>query len=76
MSEYKKNIQDLIAVVLKEDASDLHLSEGRQPIILVSGILVPLLKQPVMSKVDIKGILDELLIAKKKEEFLKEKDEV
>ena len=75
MAEYKKTIQDLIDIVLKEDASDLHLSEGRQPIIRVSGFLVPLIKQSVLSRVDIKGILDELLIAKKKEELL-EKMEV
>jgi twitching motility protein PilT len=72
MSEYKKHIDDLIAIVLKEDASDLHLSEGRQPIIRVSGFLVPLVKQAALSRTDIKGILDELLDAKKKEEFLEQ----
>ena len=72
--DYKAKIDELISILIKEDASDLHLAEGRQPIIRVSGFLVPLLKQPVLSRVDVKGILDELIDTKKKEEFLDKKE--
>ncbi len=74
-SDYKKTLDNFIATVIKEEASDLHLSEGRQPVIRVGGFLVPLVKEPVMSRADVKGILDEILNAKKKEDFL-EKMEV
>ena len=69
MTDSKTNIEDLIEVVIKEDASDLHLSEGRQPMLRVAGFLVPLLKYPVMGKSDIKNILSEMIDAKKIDEF-------
>jgi twitching motility protein PilT len=74
MTDSKINIEDLIGIVLKEDASDLHLSEGRQPMIRVAGFLVPLLKYPVFSKSDIKNILAEMIEAKKMDEFLNKKE--
>jgi twitching motility protein PilT len=73
MTESKTNIAGFISVVLKEDASDLHLSEGRQPMIRVSGFLVPLVDSPVLSKTDIKNMLDELIDAKKMSEFSEKK---
>ena len=69
MTDSKTNIEDLIEVVIKEDASDLHLSEGRQPMLRVSGFLVPLVKYPVMGKSDLKNILSEMIDAKKIDEF-------
>lgn len=35
-------LDDLIEAVIREGASDLHLAEGREPIIRVSGQLIPL----------------------------------
>ena len=46
--EYKKHLEDLLATVIKEGGSDIHLSEGRHPTIRVSGVLIPLLKQPII----------------------------
>jgi twitching motility protein PilT len=69
MTETKTNIEDLIEIVIKEDASDLHLSEGRQPMLRVAGFLVPLVKYPVMSKADMKNVLSEMIDAKKMDEF-------
>src|ERR1035437_1532864 len=74
MTDSKTHIEDLISIVLKEDASDLHLSEGRQPMIRVAGFLVPLLKYPVLSKTDIKNILAEMIEQKKIDEFLDKKE--
>ena len=73
MADYKKQFEDLIEVVVRESGSDLHLSEGRQPIVRVAGILIPIVKSPVLSREDMKGILDELLDASKKEIFLDKK---
>jgi twitching motility protein PilT len=73
-SDYKKEFDDLISTVIKEDASDLHLSEGRQPVIRVASFLVPLVNHPALTRADIKAILDEVLDATKKEVFLEKKE--
>lgn len=62
--------EKLIDVVLSEGASDLHLSEGRAPMIRVSGYLVPLLKYPSLSHDDMLAIVTLLLPAEAKEQFL------
>jgi len=56
--DYKKEIDDLVNLILKEGASDLHLSTGRVPIIRASGNLIPLMKKPVLKDVDMKGFVD------------------
>ena len=73
-SDYKKEFEDLIATVVKEDASDLHLSEGRQPFIRSSGFLIPLTNRPALSKQDIKAVLDQLLDESKKQIFLEKRE--
>jgi Tfp pilus assembly pilus retraction ATPase PilT len=73
-SDYKKEFEDLVDTMVKEDASDLHLAEGRQPIIRVASFLVPLVKHPVLSHADMRSILDEVLDAQKKEIFLEKKE--
>jgi len=74
VNDYKKVFEELIAMVVREDASDLHLSEDRKPIIRSSGFLLPIESQPVLSKQDVRGILDQLIDNKKKEEFLEKKE--
>lgn len=59
--DYKKEIEDLVDLILKEDASDLHLSSGRQPIIRVSGGLLPLVKKPILTDADMKGFTRALI---------------
>ncbi|MFA6446376.1 MAG: PilT/PilU family type 4a pilus ATPase [Candidatus Paceibacterota bacterium] len=61
--DYKKELEDLIAVVIQEGASDLHISEGHHPTIRVSGELFPLVKKPILTKKDTESILKELLSA-------------
>ncbi len=59
--DYKKEIEELVDLILKEGASDLHLSAGRPPIIRASGALIPLVKKPTLSEVDMKGFVKALL---------------
>ena len=59
--DYKKEIEDLVTMVVHEGASDLHLAEGRTPIIRVSGVLIPLVKKSVLTENDMKGFLNEFL---------------
>ncbi len=74
MTDYKTSLAELVKTVSNEGASDLHLSEGRHPTIRVSGMLLPLVKHPVLTKDDTNGLLNELLSAKNKELFEKNKE--
>ncbi len=74
MAEYKKLLENLIDTIERENASDLHLSEGRQPILRVAGFLIPIANHPVLTKLDMKGLLDELLESGKKEIFIDNKE--
>ena len=71
--DYKKEIQDLVSLVINQGASDLHLSAGRQPYIRVSGELIPLLKRAVLTDVDLQGFLSIFLSPINKEIFAKDK---
>jgi twitching motility protein PilT len=64
--EYKKEIEELVTTVVHEGASDLHLSEGRNPLIRVSGGLIPLIKKPVLTNADMLGFIQEFLSEKNK----------
>jgi len=59
--DYNKEIVDLVNLILKENASDLHMSEGRVPIIRSVGSLIPLMKRPVLTKEDMLGFLNVFL---------------
>ncbi len=74
MADYKEKLAELVKTVVNEGASDLHLSEGRHPTIRVSGMLLPLIKYPVLSKDDTAGLLNELLSEKNKELFYNTKE--
>jgi len=50
-------INQLLDIVVKEGGSDLHLSAGSPPIIRVSGSLVPLLQQDVLTPQDTDAML-------------------
>jgi twitching motility protein PilT len=59
----------LIELMIKEGASDLHLSEERNPYIRVVGQLVPLLKYPKSTRAQMEGIMKETLSNMKKDGF-------
>ncbi|MFH1608473.1 MAG: PilT/PilU family type 4a pilus ATPase [Patescibacteria group bacterium] len=74
MSDYKKELNELILTVIRENGSDLHLGVGRVPAIRVSGELIFLVKHPVFTKEDMLGILGEILDKKKLDRFTKEQE--
>src|SRR3989338_5776705 len=71
---YKQELQDLMETGIKEDGSDLHLVEGRSPVIRVGGTLISLLKKPALTKENMHGIMEELLVPEAKELFVKVKE--
>ena len=73
MSDYKSQFTELVSLVVKEKASDLHLSVGRHPTLRISGELVPLVKMPVLTSADTEGMLSIILTPAQKSEFEKDK---
>jgi len=65
----EKLLNELVDIVVKEDASDLHLSENRPPVIRVSNFLIPLMKMPVLSRENMEGLLSLLLSPLNRKEF-------
>jgi len=74
MTDYKQQLKELILTTIKEGASDLHISAGRHPTIRVSGSLIPLMKDPVLSAKDAEGIIFAMLGEENKEELLKKRE--
>lgn len=75
MPSAQENILNgLIDVVAKEGASDLHLAEGRPPVIRVSGFLIPLVKMQALTHEDMDGFLSLLLTPLGKTEFERDKE--
>ncbi len=75
MKDYKKEMADLIMMVVKEGASDLHLTVARHPTMRVAGSLIPLLKKEVLSPEDTEGLIFSMLKDEEKE-LLAEKKEL
>ena len=68
--DYKRELSDLIDIVVSEGGSDLHLSSGSHPIIRVTGSLVPLVKKPILTSKDVDGFAQVLMNQNKYDEYL------
>jgi twitching motility protein PilT len=64
----------LIETVIRENGSDLHLSEGRQPVIRATGYLIPLVNEKELARTDMEDFLSVLLTADQKKEFMETKE--
>lgn len=71
---YKEQLEDLLGTVVKEGASDLHLSEGRHPTIRISSTLLPLVKKDLLKHEDIVGMLLEMIGKEKEAKFVEQKE--
>lgn len=71
---HEKLLSELVDIVVKEDASDLHLSDGKLPTIRVSNFLLPLAKFSPLTREQMEGFLNILFSEMNKEEFEKSKE--
>lgn len=69
---YKKELEELVEILIEENGSDLHLSVGSHPVIRVSGSLVPLTKKPVLNEEDTQGFAQSMLNETQFERFSSE----
>ena len=59
--DYKREMDDLVNIIVSESGSDIHLSVGSHPVVRVGGALVPLVKKPVLTTEDVYGFCDVLI---------------
>lgn len=71
-ADAKALIATLLDTVVAEGGSDLHLSAGHNPIIRISGSLVPLMQHPVLTPEITAEILELLLSDERRETFERE----
>lgn len=71
---YKKKLDSLIEIVIREGGSDLHIADNRHPAVRISGELISLVKQEPVTKEEVTGILNILLSTHKKTDFEKNKE--
>lgn len=72
MSDGVAKVEALLDLVIAEGGSDLHISAGSHPIIRVSGSLVPLVHQGVLTAADTEGMLKALMPDERWDKFLEE----
>lgn len=72
MDEYKNKLNDLIKLVVQQNASDLHISEGRKPVLRINGELSPVVRYEPSTQKEVKGILYMILKDLFKEKFEKD----
>ncbi|HQU07700.1 MAG: type IV pili twitching motility protein PilT [Parcubacteria group bacterium 21-54-25] len=71
MSPTTSHITDLLDIVIAEGGSDLHITAGQRPIIRMTGSLIPLTQQPVLSSSDTETMLKSILPESRWETFEK-----
>ena len=59
--EYTKFLEDLITDTAKENASDLHISAGRHPVLRVAGQLISLSRHPIVTPDDASALCELIL---------------
>ncbi len=72
--EYQKEINQLLEEVIKREATDLHVSAGRPPIIRIDGRLHLLEERGIFDGEHIKNLLMALLTEEQEKKFWADKD--
>lgn len=74
MANYSTQLKDLLDIIVKEQASDLHLSANHPPILRITGRLVPLVKRKKLTSEDTLALAKALMTEEQYQRLLKEKD--
>jgi len=73
-SPFAKEIQELLSITIEEKASDLHLSQGKPPLLRIAGDLVPLSKKPPVTEQLTEEFVHELLSEDQRLKLQEEKE--
>jgi len=74
MKDYKKELDELLMIVVKENASDLHITVGRHPTIRISGKLTPLVKKSVITPEGAQGLIFAMISEEQRKEYVDERE--
>ena len=72
--DYKKNFDELVEVLIQQNGSDLHIGEGRVPVVRINGELLGLVNHPLLTKEDMEGTLKAILSELHYGDFLKKQE--
>lgn len=72
--DYKRELDDLIDIVIGEKGSDIHISAGSHPIIRVDGSLISLMKKPILTPHDVEGFVHALLSKDQETKFIETRE--
>jgi len=74
MENYKTQLDELLELTIKEEASDLHLSFNHEPTLRMAGNLIPLVKNKKLSSEDLQGLAQALMQNDQYQRLLEEKE--
>lgn len=72
--DYLQYLKKLLDITVKEQASDLDISVGHTPNIRITGKLVPLSQEKIISAKDSEGLAFSIMSEMQKKKFLEEKE--
>jgi twitching motility protein PilT len=72
--DYSALLKRLLAIVLEENASDLHISVGHYPTVRITGQLIPLAKEKKIEPQDSQGLAFALLNDLQRKKLFEEKE--
>jgi twitching motility protein PilT len=76
MPDYSSLLRELLELVIKEQASDLHLSVGHPPVLRIARKLIPIVKIKKFSAQDTQGLAYQMLTEEQREKLLFQKREI
>ncbi|MEK7512908.1 MAG: ATPase, T2SS/T4P/T4SS family, partial [Patescibacteria group bacterium] len=72
LSDFQRKLGELLLTTARQNASDLHIAVGRRPTIRIDSVLIPLAKEPILTKSDAEGLVLALLSSEEqRDRFLK-----
>ena len=74
MPTYPDQLKELLEVVVKEKASDLHFSVGHPPVLRIDSRLIPLTKRRPLSSTDAQGLALALMNEEQRQRFSQQKE--
>lgn len=72
--DFKQKLEELMLMVVKQNASDLHLGVGKKPSLRIDGILVPIERETVLTPEMAEGLVYAMLTPDQKKEFDEKKE--
>lgn len=74
MPSTKQKFEDLLSLVIKENASDLHIAVGRHPTLRIDGALTPLVNEEIMTEESAQEFVLSMIDEKRKEQFIQDRE--